>query len=143
VAVRLIIIDLTNGLLTDEEMGAARAGASEMLEGLSRLYRLAAFADTPISGPDVRSRLEDLRLGGFFETVITSGDLGAALSPSVFHHVVSTVGTPPAQAAVISSQVEVVETLQMAGVVVLPAERGQPLTDLPEALAWVTAISSP
>ena len=140
---RLVIIDLTNGLLTDEEMATARTGAGEMLEALARRYRLAAFADTPASGPAIRSRLEELQLGSFFDTVITSGDIGAALSPSTFHQLVAIVGTPAAQTAVISNQFDVVDTLQMAGVVVLPAERGQPLTDLPEALAWVTAISSP
>ncbi len=141
-AVRLIIIDLTNGLLTDQEMTGPRTGAGEMLEALCRQYRLAAFTDSPGSGPEFRSRLEELDLGGFFETVTTSADLGAALSPSTVLHIAATVGTPAGQTAVISVRPQIVDDLQMAGIVALLAERGTPVTDLPQALAWMTAISS-
>jgi hypothetical protein len=142
VALRLIVIDLTNGWLTDDEMKTSRAGAGEMLESLSAQYRLAAFVETTGTGLALRGRLEDLGLGGFFETVATSGDVGAVLSPAAVRKIATTVGTPATEIGVISSLSEVVDTLQMAGVVALLAEPGTPLTDLPEALAWLTAISS-
>jgi FMN phosphatase YigB (HAD superfamily) len=142
VAVRLIIIDLTSGLLTNEEMTAAREGAAEMLKSLSRQYRQAAFVDAPATGLELRNQLEDSGLGGFFERVITSADVGGTLSPAIFRRVAAAVGIPAGQAAVISTQLKVVENLQMAGIVALHAERGRPLSELPEALAWMTAISS-
>ena len=141
--VRLIIIDLTQGLLTNEGLTAAREGAAEMLKSLSRQYRQAAFVDAPATGLELRNQLEDSGLGGFFERVITSADVGGTLSPAIFRRVAAAVGIPAGQAAVISSQLNIVENLQMAGIVALHAERGRPLSELPEALAWVMAVSSP
>jgi hypothetical protein len=56
--------------------------------------------------------------------------------------VAAIVGTPTAEVAVISTSPDAVESLQMEGVVALLAEPATPVTDLPQALAWVTAISS-
>ena len=139
---RLIIIDLTNNLLTDEESEAPRRGAGEMLRSLARRYRLAAFADTARSGPEVRSRLHDVGLGAFFQTVTTSADLGAPLSVSAVRHMAAIAGAPAGHVAVISNNLPVVDSLQLAGVVAVPAERNRPVTDLPEALAWMIAINS-
>ncbi|MDH3398167.1 MAG: hypothetical protein OEM81_10095 [Acidimicrobiia bacterium] len=139
---RLIIVDLTNGLLFDEDTKVARAGAGDVLRALSRQYRLVAFLDTSRTGLELRGRLEEAGLGGFFEMVSTSADLGGGLSPSVVDSLTAGFGIPAGHVAVISNQGDVVDTLQMAGVVALLAEPDRPLSDLPEALAWLTAVSS-
>ena len=138
----MVVLDLTGGLLTDADMKRLRTGTTEMLDGLARQYRLVAFADVPGSGVELRSRLEDLDLGPFFETVATPEDLGENLSPAAISTVAALVGTRPDEVAVIGSRAQVIERLQMAGVVALLAEPDVPVTDLPQALAWVAAISS-
>ena len=142
IAVRLVIIDLTNGLLAEDDAQTARKGAAEMLRSLAEQYRLIAFIESAGSGLEERGRLEELGLAGFFETVTTSADLDQPLSPAAIRRIASALGTPATQAAAISKRLEVVNRLHMDGVVALLAERGQLLTELPEALAWVTAISS-
>ena len=139
---RLIIVDLTNGLLTDGKLTAARPGAGEALHALSRRYRLAAFVDTDATGLTLRGTLESSGLGTHFETITTSADTGDTLSPVTVHQVAAANGIPTRQTAVISNRANIAETLQMAGIVTLLAGRSQPPSELPEALAWVTAVSS-
>lgn len=139
---RLVIIDLTNGLLADDETQTARDGAAVMLSTLARQYRLIAFVESTNTGIDERGRLEGIGLGGFFETVATSADLQQSLSAASVRRIAGAIGISAGQTAAISNRLEVVDRLQMAGVVALRAERGQKLTELPEALAWITAISS-
>lgn len=138
----MVIIDLTNGLLADDDAPTAREGAAVMLRSLTRQYRLAAFAESTDSGLDERGRLEELGLGGFFEMVTTSADLQQSLSAPAVRRIAAAIGISAGQVSAISNRLEVVNRLQMAGVVALHAERGQRLIELPEALAWVTAISS-
>jgi FMN phosphatase YigB (HAD superfamily) len=139
--VRLIIIDLTNGLLTDREMSTAREGAGEVLVSLARRHRLAAFADSSFSGVAVRSLLEACGLGSHFETVTTSADVGDLLSPAIVRRVAGAIGVAPHHVAVVCNQPSIAEGLQMEGIVTLLAQRDRPLTELPEALAWMTALS--
>ena len=141
-AVRLVIIDLTNGLLADDDTQTARDGADVMLRSLARQYRLIAFVESTRTGFEERGRLEELGLGGFFETVTTTADLQRSLSAAAVRRIAGAIGIPAGEAAAISKRLEVVNRLQMAGIVALHAERGQKLAELPEALAWITAISS-
>jgi hypothetical protein len=140
--VRLVIIDLTNGLLTDDTLTAARHGAQDALQALSRQYRLVAFVDEAATGVALRDLLEGSGLSSYFKTVITSADAGDALSAAMVRRIAGTTGTPLRETAVICSLPDVAETLQMAGILTLLAEPERPLSTLPEALAWVAAVSS-
>ena len=139
---RLVIIDLTNGLLTNDTLTVALPGARDSLQALSRQYRLVAFVDEVATGVSLRDLLESSGLGSFFETVVTSADAGDSLSVSTVQRIAAATGIPLRQVAVICDVPDVAEALQMTGIVTLLTDRGRPLSDLPEALAWVTAVSS-
>lgn len=139
---RLIIIDLTNGLLTNRELSTAREGAQEVLQALARRHRLAAFADSSATGVAVRDMLGACGLGSHFETVTTSADTGEGLSLSTVRRVAGAIGIAPRHVAVVCNQPPVAERLQMEGIVTLLAEWDRPLSELPEALAWMTALAS-
>jgi beta-phosphoglucomutase-like phosphatase (HAD superfamily) len=139
--VRLIIIDLTNGLLTDRELTAARESAQEVLEALARRHRLAAFTESSESGVVVRDILEACGLAAFFETVTTSADIGEDLTPEVVRRIAGAISVAAHHTAVVTNRPAVAELLQMEGIVALLAEWDRPLSGLPESLAWMTALS--
>jgi hypothetical protein len=139
--VRLIIIDLTNGLLTDRDLATARESAQEVLEALARRHRLAAFTDSRESGVVVRDILEACGLAAPFETVTTSADIGNDLTPEVVRRIAGAISVVAHHTAVVTNRPAVAELLQMEGIVALLAEWDRPLSELPEALAWMTALS--
>lgn len=138
---RLIVIDLTNGLLTDRELATARESAKEVVEALARRHRLAAFFESGESGVEVRDKLEACGLGARFETVTTSADIGEDLTPDVVQRIAGAIGVAAHHTAVVSNRPAVAEQLQMEGIVALVAEWDRPLSELPESLAWMTALT--
>lgn len=139
---KLVIIDLTDGLLVDQQEGTARPGAAEMLEVLLSRNRLGAFEESSDSGVVVRSLLNKAGIGSMFETVVSSADLGIPFSPAAVRMIAAMTGIRAGHIAVITARPGVAEELEAAGIVALPVLPAQPLTDLPQMLAWLAMVRS-
>ena len=139
---RLVIIDLTNGLLTNRDVTAARESAQEVLHALARRHRLTAFFDSDDSGERIRNSLEACGLAANFETVTTSCDINDELTQATVRYIAEAAGVATHHTAVVTNRPSVAEHLQSEGIVTLLAEWDRPLAELPESLAWVAALSS-
>ncbi len=138
----LVVIDITSGFLVSEDPVEARAGTGEMLETLARRYRLGAFVDSPDSGLTWRTRLDEAGIGTFFESVGTSADFGGPLSSRVLHEFAGATGTEAQHTVVITLRRQVAEDLERSDEIALLGDPLEPPTDIPEKMAWITAIRS-
>lgn len=134
---RLVVIDLIPALMQWQEPGEARfpEGAGEVLAELFSRYRLAAIADAGPTGADLRRVLDDQDIGGFFESIGTAADFGPAVSPRVLRRLISTVGVPIDQTAVVTGREELAEVLMRNRFSVIVTEGQDGLLGVPAALA--------
>jgi hypothetical protein len=137
--VRLVIIDLIPALLSwgGRDLSGdpiVAPGAEEAIEHLFSHYRLAAIADAGWSGVELRAVLEDEGLGGLFESVGTSAELGPSVSPRVVRRLASTVGVTGDLVVFVTARDEVADAVAASGIAVVHTTQDG-FVSVPEAIA--------
>ncbi len=140
-----LVLEAAAATPTSDLVPVLRPGVAAELAALSRSYRLGAATNTAVMrGPEVRALLARAAIDGYFESVVTSSDVGAAKpDPRVLLVTCEQLAVDPARALYIGDRPIDQQAASAAGMFFVYVGRGGLLAAVDEFTARGRSRSRP